>query len=230
MGCADFLVRPGEGGRAIVLLPGFATDRRIFDDVPVGGTAILPGDVPADRLPAALAAFLAERETGPVTLFGWSLGGFLAAAFAAEHPALVERVVLAGVRSRYPRCDLDRFREALDADREACLREFYAQCFLPAQKGAYRRFRDTLLPVYLRDMDAGRLREELALLGTFELRPDRLPPCPVTFLHGARDVVAPVDEVRALAAAAPGATLRVLPDAGHALFLSPGFGPVADAT
>jgi pimeloyl-ACP methyl ester carboxylesterase len=224
----EFLIFPGRSGRSVVLLPGFATDHRIFERLFSDADRIVPGAVGASRIADGLAACLRKAVSGPVTVFGWSLGAFSAASFAAAHPERVSRLVLAGVRRRYDRAGLDRFRRSLESDRESCLRDFYQQCFLPAQRTAYRRFRERLLPAYLREMDAARLSEELEVLYASEIRPERIPPCPVTFLHGAQDIVAPVAEARALAAEVPGAVLHVLPDGGHAAFLAEAFAPLVE--
>jgi pimeloyl-ACP methyl ester carboxylesterase len=225
----EFLIFPGSSGRTAVLLPGFATDHRIFEGLFPDDDRIVPGTVGASRVADGLAAFLREAAAGPVTVFGWSLGAFAGAAFAAAHPERVSRLVLAGARRRYDRAGLDRFRRSLESDRESCLRDFYQQCFLPAQRAAYRRFRERLLSAYLREMDAGKLFEELEVLYASEIRPEKLPPGPVTFLHGAQDLIAPVAEARALAAEVPGATLHVLPDGGHAAFLAEAFAPLVEA-
>lgn len=220
---------PGTSGRTAVLLPGFATDHRIFEGLFPDDDRIVPGAVGVSRIAEELATRFREIDPGPVTVFGWSLGAFVAAAFAAAHPERVDRLVLAGARRRYDRAGLDRFRRSLESDRESCLRDFYQQCFLPAQRADYRRFRDRLLTAYLREMDAARLEAELEVLYAAEIRPETLSGCPVTFVHGAQDIVAPVAEARALAASVPGAVLHVLPDGGHAAFLAEAVAPFVEA-
>jgi len=120
----------------MVLLPGWATDGRIFEGVLPGVAAVTTGPLRPEGFSRRLAAFLDRTARGSVTVVGWSLGGFLAAEFAREHPDRVRRVVLVGIRRRYPAADLSAVRASLLRDREACLSSFYAQCFLPAQTTA----------------------------------------------------------------------------------------------
>ena len=90
----------------MVLLPGWATDGRIFDGVLPGVTAVTTGPLRPEGFSRRLAAFLDRTARGPVTVVGWSLGGFLAAEFAREYPDRVRRVVLVGIRREYPEGDL----------------------------------------------------------------------------------------------------------------------------
>jgi pimeloyl-ACP methyl ester carboxylesterase len=234
----------GEGDPSMVLLPGWATDGRIFEGVLPGVTAVTTGQLWPEGFTARLAAFLGRAARGPVTVVGWSLGGFLAAEFAREYPDRVRRVVLVGIRRWYPAADLSAVRASLLRDREACLSTFYAQCFLPAQTTAreglvprqagmprilsprppaYRRFRAGLQAVYLREMDGRALREGLSYLASARLSRETLPACPVAIVHGGKDVVAPFAEAEGVAREGGNATFHPLPGAAHAAFLADGF-------
>ena len=232
----------------MVLLPGWATDGRIFEGVLPGVAAVTTGPLRPEGFSRRLAAFLDRTARGSVTVVGWSLGGFLAAEFAREHPDRVRRVVLVGIRRRYPAADLSAVRASLLRDREACLSSFYAQCFLPAQTTAmegpvsrqagmprvllprtpaYRRFRGGLQAAYLREMDGGALREGLSYLAGARLSAGTLPACPVAIVHGEMDVVAPLAEAEGVARESGYATFHRLPGAAHAAFLADGFRAVA---
>ncbi|MBI5418470.1 MAG: alpha/beta fold hydrolase [Deltaproteobacteria bacterium] len=227
MDAGNFIHQAGNGGsRTVVLLPGFATDGRIFSGLELDCNRVLPRAGFAAGMAQALPEYLRGRGEGPVTILGWSLGGFVGAAFARAHPGLVDHLVLVGIRRRYGTAEITRMRESLEKDRVSCLTEFYARCFLPAQKEDYRRFRAGLLPLYLREMDRAALHEGLSYLAASEIRADMLPPSRITLVHGERDAIAPVSEVRELAASAPRAALHVLPAAGHAAFLSGDFLPL----
>lgn len=223
MNDGGFLFQPENRDRALVLLPGFATDYRIFEGLTHNASRIFPFNVAPRRLVEQLSRYLQGAGIGRVTFIGWSMGAFLASDFAERYPEFVERMVLVGARKRYDRDALNLFEKTLRENPKQCLQEFYAQCFLPTQRSAYKRFRETLLLPYLREMDDQRLIEGLEYLHDAEIRPNRLPPRPVTFVHGAHDVIAPVAEVRELAAGIPGASLRVLPNASHAAFLTEDF-------
>lgn len=215
-----------DGSRTVVLLPGFATDGRIFSGLALECNRIVPRAGSATGAADGLAETLRVRRPGGVTILGWSLGGFAAAEFALLHPDLVDHLVLVGIRRRYGREELARMRDSLERDKAACLAEFYAQCFFAARKEDYRRFRAELLPVYVREMEPAALEKGLSYLAASEIRAEALPPCRITLVHGERDAIAPVSEVRELAAQAPRVALHVLPSAGHAAFLDPAFLPL----
>ena len=218
MSCSEWTFEERGRARTLLLLPGWATDERVFGGVGAGFDRLLPpGFVTGPEVESGC-----ERLDGAAVVVGWSLGGFAAADFAARHADSVEKLVLIGVRRRYPREEIERVRRALTADREACLRRFYRECFLPAQREDFRRFRAELMPVYLDEMGTERLQEGLDYLEWAEIDPAALPAGKTVIVHGADDAVAPVEEARTLAAEA-GVELRVVDGAGHAAFLSPGF-------
>ncbi|HEX2721154.1 MAG TPA: alpha/beta fold hydrolase [Candidatus Deferrimicrobium sp.] len=218
----EFVVT-GEGDPSVVLLPGWATDGRIFEGVLPGVTAVTTGPLRPEGFSRRLAVFLDRRARGPVTVVGWSLGGFLAAEFAREYPDRVRRVVLVGIRREYPEEDVEAVLRSLSADPGNCLAEFYAQCFYPSQMPAYRRFRGGLQAAYLREMDGVQLREGLSYLVTARLSGETLPACPVAIVHGEKDAVAPLAEAEGVAREGGSATFHPLPGAAHAAFLADGF-------
>ncbi len=217
----------GAGDPSMVLLPGWATDGRIFEGVFPGVTAVTTGPLRPEGFTRRLASFLDRSARGPVTVVGWSLGGFLAAEFARERPERVRRVVLVGIRRGYPERDVEGVLRALSSDPEGCLSGFYARCFHPSQMPAYRRFRAGLQAAYLREMDGGVLREGLSYLANARLSGGTLPPCPVSIVHGEKDVVAPLAEAEGVARESGNATFHPLPGAAHAAFLAEGFRAVA---
>jgi pimeloyl-ACP methyl ester carboxylesterase len=219
----EFFVVGGGGDPSMVLLPGWATDGRIFEGVLPGLTAVTTGPLRPDRFTTRLASFLDRTARGQVTIVGWSLGGFLAAEFAREYPDRVRRVVLVGIRREYPEGDVEAVLRSLSADSGSCLSGFYAQCFYPSQMPAYRRFRGGLQAAYLREMDGGALREGLSYLASTRLSGETLPSCPVAIVHGEKDVIAPFAEAEGVAREGGIATFHPMPGAAHAAFLADGF-------
>ena len=217
----------GGGDPSVVLLPGWATDGRIFEGVLPGVAAVTTGPLRPEGFAARLAAFLDRAAPGPVTIVGWSLGGFLAAVFAREYPARVRRLVLVGIRRAYPEGEVAAILRSLSTVPGGCLSGFYARCFYPSQIPAYRRFRGRLQEAYLREMDVGALREGLAYLAGARLSGGTLPPCPVAIVHGQDDVIAPIAEAEGVARECVNATFHPLPGAAHAAFLAEGFRGVA---
>ena len=226
-GTAEFVLR-GDGAPTVVLLPGWATDGRVFAGLFPDATTATTGPLRPEGFPRRLAAFLDRSGArAPVTLVGWSLGGFLAAEFAREHPERVGRAILVGVRRAYPAADVEAVRVGVLRDRAACLSGFYAQCFFPTQTASFRRFRAGLQREYLRGMDEATLLSGLSYLAGARLSGDLLPRCPVVLVHGERDVVAPAAEAEGLARESGRAVFLRIPGASHAAFLSEGFRAVA---
>jgi len=223
----EFFVVGGSGVPSVVLLPGWATDGRIFEGVLPGVTAVTTGPLRPEGFAARLAAFLDRTARGPVAVVGWSLGGVLAAEFAREYPGRVRRVVLVGIRREYPEADVGPVLRSLSADPGGCLSGFYARCFYPSQIPAYRRFRAGLQAAYLREMDGGALREGLAYLAGARLSGGSLPACPVAVVHGEDDVIAPCAEAEGVARECGNGTFHPLRGAAHAAFLAGGFRAVA---
>lgn len=79
------------------VIDGFARDRPVvlFDNAGVGSSS---GPTPTTVRAMAhdAVAFIGALELTQVDLLGFSLGGFVAQAVAADHPDLVRRVILAG--------------------------------------------------------------------------------------------------------------------------------------
>ncbi|MGE5283913.1 MAG: alpha/beta fold hydrolase [Actinomycetota bacterium] len=213
----------GAGVPSMVLLPGWATDGRIFDGALPGVTAVTTGPLRPEGFAARLAAFLDRTARDPVTVVGWSLGGFLAAGFARDYPDRVRRLVLVGIRRAYPEGEVAAVLRSLSTVPGGTLSGFYARCFYPSQMPAYRRFRSGLQEEYLREMDVGALREGLSYLAGEELSGGTLPACSVAIVHGEDDVIAPIAEAEGVARECGRATFHPLPGAAHAAFLADGF-------
>ena len=219
----DEFIKAGSGNPSVVLLPGWATDGRVFDGLFPGVATVTTGVLRPEGFTRRLSSFLDRSARAPVAIVGWSLGGFLAAEFAREYPEKVRSVVLVGIRRGYPEGAVEAVSRSLSADRNACLTSFYAQCFYPSQMTAYRRFRVGLQGSYLRELDGGALRDGLSYLASAGLSAGTLPTCPVTIVHGEKDVVAPLAEAESVARECGNASFHPLPGAAHAAFLAEGF-------
>ena len=207
-----------QPGHPIVLLPGWATDCRVFDGVGRTATAIVPQGLITDDFSTDLADYLHGERSSTVRLCGWSLGGAAALRFARAYPEMVDDIVLFGVRPRYPAVGIDEAWERLRADREAYLADFYRRCFLPGQRDDFRRFKQTLMSDYLANFSEGDLLRGLDFLAESAFDAVDLSIRPTTVVHGALDIVAPVAEIADLAAQAD---FHVVADAAHAVFLAP---------
>lgn len=213
----NFLRRDRGRQRTLVLLPGWATDSRIFARLDLPYNYLEPnGFTPLPAI-ADLRAVIAKHAGGRASLLGFSLGGFLAAAFAREHPDMVEELILLGVRRQYPPAELAGVRAALARDPAAFLEYFYQRAMHtadddPSSVWFNARLRDS----YLAHAGDAALTAGLNCLARQRLEPAELATlCNVRLLHGELDLIAPVGEAHELASAA--ARLDVIPGAGHLL-------------
>lgn len=203
-----------------IFFPGWATDHRVFDYLDLPTNRLIPLEPFTPHVGDELAAFIRANELAPINIIGWSLGGFVATDFARRFPKLVGHLILCGVRFRYSDEQIEATRRGVLDDRERFLKSFYRQCFLPAQKECYQRFYDELMPYYLDEMNTNRLIASLDYLAQAEINVDSLSNHSICLIHGAKDIVAPPEEAIAIAECVTNAQFHLLPNAGHAAFLT----------
>jgi len=167
---------------------------------------------PATALPDILA-FLAERGLETIQLAGWSMGAFLAFDFACSFPEKVTNLTLLGMRASWPSPEIAAIRQALAAEPEAFLRDFYRKSLLGYKKES-RLFAAGQQKELMKSLDMEVLGRGLDYLGQWRL-PKCGVQCPVSCWHGRRDIIAPVAE----RAVIPGARGTIIEHGGHALFL-----------
>jgi 3-oxoadipate enol-lactonase len=164
---------------------------------------------------------------GPVDVCGFSFGGRVALAFAAERPARVRRLVVTGVsagRGALGRVIVRAWRAALATGDLECLAWLsLADTLGPAYLAAHER----MLPAIVQAVvDRNRFAGIRALfdqtLGDDETspwHPVALAPrlrCPTLLIAGEHDRLAPAADLAALAALVPGGVVhRVVPGVGH---------------
>ena len=194
----------------------------------------LPGHGHSAAAPVGSLDDAAERVAAELpaasVVCGWSLGGLVAQRVARLHPGKVRALVLVsatpcftprpGWRHAMKDATLDAFTAGLNRDREATLARFVRLSALHGARGreATRAFTQRLF-------ERG-APTALALAGTLDwLRATDLraaaPELPRTLvIHGARDVLAPVEAGRWLAARIPGAEALEFADAAHLPFFT----------
>lgn len=160
-----------------------------------------------------ITAFLAEHHLDTVQLIGWSMGASLALDFAAAFPKKVTSLTLLGMRASWPASEIAAIRQALKAEPEAFLRDFYRKSLLGYKKEA-RRFVAEQQESLLASFDMQALGRGLDYLGQWRL-PEGGVQCPLFCWHGRRDIIAPVTERVVI----PGARVTIIEHGGHALFL-----------
>jgi 3-oxoadipate enol-lactonase len=172
-----------------------------------------PGPWDLDTVADRLAARITRRHGAPVVVIGHSTGGAIALRLAAGHAGLVAGLLLVdtGAHMR-AHGDVDAILAALATDWGARLHaRVLDRSFATALDPA---FRDELLG-YAVTVPARAALDVLRSQRDLDLTPGlAMMDCPVTVLHGLHDPTRTPDQARELAAAIPGARLRLL-DTGH---------------
>ncbi|NQT28027.1 MAG: alpha/beta hydrolase, partial [Candidatus Omnitrophica bacterium] len=137
--------------KTIVLIPGWATDYRIFNLLNIKFNYLLPLDSSPFSFEANLLKALEEKRIKKVSLFGWSLGGFLAAEFSIMHPKLVKELILVSIRKKYKQEEITGIKELLKKSKKGYLYRFYGQCF--SKQMSLSWFKKNLLKTYCEDFD-----------------------------------------------------------------------------
>jgi len=215
-----------HGGVWSPVLPRLATHHRVTCiDLP--GHGLSPGRL--GDVEQAAATVLAAAPPAAAWI-GWSLGGMVAAAAAAQAPERVTRLLLVASNPSFVRRPdwpaamapetLAAFAEGLAADFEATLTRFLSLQFRGV-KGAGDTLRGLRAELAARPPAPESLRDGLAILAGADLRaavagyPGR-----VAAVLGALDTLVPSGVAGSLAALRPDMTITTLAGAGHAPFLT----------
>jgi pimeloyl-ACP methyl ester esterase len=192
-----------------------------------------PGPFTLAALADDLAALAAAEGLSGALLLGWSLGGQVALAALAAHPALRARLaglVLLGATPRFtegadwphgqPARAVEGLRLRVRRAPQKALARFLDDCFAPGELDEAGRARLAGLRA-APPPDQAAAVAGLDVLASADLRA-ALPALdlPALVLHGEADAICPPGAGRALAAALPRARLRTFPGLGHAPHLS----------
>lgn len=178
-----------------------------------------------------VAETMRPRLAGPACWCGWSLGGMVATQLALDYPKLVKQLLLVATNLRF--CQTEDWPDAVAAD---VLQGFAAnlqdehhqtlQRFLALQVTGEPRARQTLRELKQRvfeqtEPETIALQSGLNILGTADLRPlaGKLD-LPVLLVGGAKDRLVSPRALDNVAALLPNARVEVMPDCGHAPFIS----------
>jgi pimeloyl-ACP methyl ester carboxylesterase len=189
----------------------------------------LPGHGRSDGAPLASVAAIADwipalldaAKIGTAALVGHSLGSLAALECAARHPARVAKVALIGAAA--PMTVAEPLLEAAKADDHLAFELINGWSYRSGKQlggntvpgvwltGNAMRLLERTKPGVLH-VDLLACHEYAAGLdAAARLR------CPVLVIVGARDIMAPPKNAKALNAALPGARVVTVPDCGHAL-------------
>jgi len=204
--------------KTIVLIPGWATDYRIFDSLNLKFNYLLPLDFSPPTFENNILNALREQGIGKISLLGWSLGGFLAAEFATKYPDLVEELILVSIRKKYKGEEIAGIKGLLKKSKKGYLYKFYGQCF--SKKISLSWFKKNLLKTYCQEFDLEYLLKALDYLEKARINTQELSRVEkVKIIHGESDEIAPINEAREVQEAIANAELITIKDSGHIPFL-----------
>jgi len=197
----------------LVLVHGWATDYRIFDNLDLNFDYIFCLRLNPVNFVEDLKNFLDQSSIDEVSMLGFSMGAFLAAEFSSRYPQRVKELNLLGSRLQYEAQDLGKIKIGIKENKKAWLYRFYRNCFSANQEAAYISFKGSLLKEYI-DADLNGLINGLDYLARQKLEAEKLKK--VRFFHGTEDKIAPISEALEINLGLKAEFIRL--QAGHFLF------------
>lgn len=185
---------------------------------------ILAGKLHFSDFNADLSKVLNKNSINRISLFGWSLGGFLAVDFALKNPDKIDEVILLGIRRRFDPETLEDARRKLKESKKAYLYKFYLECFSGAEKKELSWFRKHLLSDYLVNMNTEDLIAGLDYFSKAHIDIKTLVLIKnLRVFHGLDDRIAPVKEIEEIKNSLPNQKFIIMSDTGHIPFLNHSF-------
>jgi len=206
----------------LVLIPGWATDHRIFEFLDLKYNYILPLNLSPFNFCGRLSEELKGAGIEKVSILGFSLGGFIAVEFARKYPEFIDELVLVSIREKYSKKDISQVRSLVSESKEAFLYKFYSQCI--PDKEQFKFFKQNLLKYYFYKLTPHCLDEALTYLEAGSIKPAALEKVKrVRIMHGERDEIAPLAEALNIKGRLEAAEFILLKDTGHLPFLKKDF-------
>lgn len=209
-----------------LFINGWAAEARVWNSLHPGEDCRFfdfTEGVELEKLEKYMAAL--AKESGPLHVIGWSLGGMLALELAARHPEQMKRLTLLDSTARFtltehyaaglPPAIVRQLARRVRRDFCQAQLNFYQQMFVPGEQTAAENFVKSGAMV----QNTAALLAGLEYLEQRDLRgllPDIT--LPVRVIHGAADAICPFSAGEYLAEHLPAAELICLPDCGHVPF------------
>lgn len=193
---------------------GFRGMGPAFEDAQLDGATV-------DDYAADVIELMEHLDIPKAAILGLSMGGYVAMAVAARAPRRVTHLILADTRMT---ADTEPQRAGRDAMRAAVERDgakAAADAMLPNLLGATsHREQPDLAEAVRRLIEVNRTESVVGALGAMKSRPDRTAALaafngPALVICGEEDALTKPAESEAMAATMPGATLVMIPKAGH---------------
>lgn len=206
----------------IVLVPGWASDYRIFAPLQLPYNYLLPINFYPSEFEHPLITILEEKKIRKISLLGWSMGGFVAGEFASRYPHLISQLILVSIRIKYSTREIEQTKRYISKNPRAYLYKFYRQCF--HNRRNMRWLQENLLEDYLKNFTSRYLLETLEYLKTAQIKAELLNGISkIKIVHGEGDKIAPLKEAISLSKKFRKVELLLIKEAGHIPFLEEEF-------
>ncbi|MDO8536338.1 MAG: alpha/beta fold hydrolase [Candidatus Omnitrophota bacterium] len=209
--------------KTALLIPGWATDYRIFNSLDLDANYLMPIEFSPLGFDEDLIEAMAKYRIDRISVIGWSMGGFIGADLLSKYKDRITDITFIGVRKRYQRDEIESTGSYLKKNKTAFLCRFYKDCFSGEEKEELSAFKAGLMKSYLNEMSMDTLLEGLQYLSTSRIRPQSLTGVDVKFIHGEEDRIAPIKEILELKDGSPNIKLVTVRGAGHIPFLRKDF-------
>ncbi|MDP3803944.1 MAG: alpha/beta fold hydrolase, partial [Candidatus Omnitrophota bacterium] len=176
------LVARGFRG-TILLIPGWATDYRIFADLDIGFNYLLPLKFSPFDFEEGLQKAMEEYKLKKISMLGWSMGGFIASEFASRHRDSVDEIIFVSVRQKYDPAEIKDIKAYLGKNCRGFLYKFYDGCFSEFERDRFGWFKKKLLKDYINQMSVPILLEGLDYLSGRQFDTGGLRGQKVKFIH-----------------------------------------------
>lgn len=207
----------------ILLIPGWASDYRIFSTLDLRLNYLVPMRFSPFDFEEGLLQALEKNGLKKISILGWSMGAFLAADALSHNRDRISELILVSARKKYEKCGIDNIKMLLEKNKDAFLYKFYNECFSKEEKSSINWFKKVLLKDYLNDLTLDLLLEGLEYLSQSQISPERLSGIDVKLVHGENDRIAPIEGASELKNDLARAKFFRIEGSGHIPFLNPSF-------
>ncbi len=207
--------------KTIVLIPGWATDYRIFNALDLNYNYLLPVELYPLNFERDLRELLNREPIDKISLFGWSMGGFLASDFASKNTDRVDELILVSVQKKFSLDLLQDIKLKLKQNKRAFLYKLYFNCFSKEDKEGLSWFKEHLLISYIGELRLENLLCGLDYLSKTQINPESLAGIKrIRIFHGQDDKIVPLDGAHQIKSELSQAEFICLPGTGHVPFFN----------
>jgi pimeloyl-ACP methyl ester carboxylesterase len=202
--------------KTLVLIPGWATDYRIFYFLDIPYNYLFPLNFSPMEFQKNLKEYLGNNNIKEVSILGFSLGGFIASEFVSEYCGIIPEIFLVGIRKKYKKYEIEQTIKSFKKNKSESLGKFYSMCILEQKQNLFwkKLFKD-----YTNDFSLQFLVKTLLYLGEKEIQPEKINHIKkIVLIHGQNDKIAPLNEAIEIKNSLKNAEIKIIKDTGHLVF------------